>query len=49
MIGKRGHGFVDAMKILDGGRISIAALGVGLAQPGNSLPGRGRGLAVVAV
>ncbi len=32
MIGKRGHGFVDAMKILDGGRISIAALGVGLAQ-----------------
>ncbi len=32
MIGKRGHGFVDAMKILDGGRISIAALSVGLAQ-----------------
>ena len=32
LIGKRGHGFVDAMKILDGGRISIAALSVGLAQ-----------------
>ena len=31
-IGKKGAGFVGAMKILDGGRISISALGVGLAQ-----------------
>ena len=31
-IGKRGAGFVGAMKILDGGRVSISALGVGLAQ-----------------
>jgi alkylation response protein AidB-like acyl-CoA dehydrogenase len=29
---KPGEGFLQAMKILDGGRISIAALGVGLAQ-----------------
>lgn len=32
MIGKEGDGFIQAMKILDGGRISIAALGVGIAQ-----------------
>ena len=32
LLGKLGHGFVDAMKILDGGRISIAALGIGMAQ-----------------
>ena len=32
LIGKRGAGFVGAMKILDGGRVSISALGVGLAQ-----------------
>ena len=32
MIGKRGQGFVDAMKILDGGRISIAALALGMAR-----------------
>jgi len=31
-IGKKGAGFVGAMKILDGGRVSISALGVGLAQ-----------------
>jgi alkylation response protein AidB-like acyl-CoA dehydrogenase len=30
--GKRGEGFVDSLRILDGGRISIAALAVGLAQ-----------------
>jgi alkylation response protein AidB-like acyl-CoA dehydrogenase len=32
LLGKRGEGFVDALKILDGGRISIAALAVGMAQ-----------------
>ena len=32
MIGKEGEGFVDALRILDGGRISIAALGLGMAQ-----------------
>lgn len=31
-LGEVGHGFVDAMEILDGGRISIAALAVGIAQ-----------------
>jgi hypothetical protein len=32
LLGQEGHGFVDAMKVLDGGRISIAALGLGIAQ-----------------
>ncbi len=32
MLGERGRGFVNAMQILDGGRISIAALAVGIAQ-----------------
>jgi alkylation response protein AidB-like acyl-CoA dehydrogenase len=32
LIGKRGEGFVDSLKILDGGRISIAALSIGMAQ-----------------
>jgi len=32
LIGAEGQGFVQAMKILDGGRISIAALGVGIAR-----------------
>lgn len=32
LLGQPGHGFVDALKILDGGRISIAALGIGMAQ-----------------
>jgi len=32
MVGARGAGFVDAMKILDGGRISIAALALGMAR-----------------
>jgi alkylation response protein AidB-like acyl-CoA dehydrogenase len=32
MVGGRGEGFVDAMRVLDGGRISIAALSVGCAQ-----------------
>jgi hypothetical protein len=30
LVGERGMGFVDAMKILDGGRISIAALALGM-------------------
>ena len=32
LIGERGHGFIDAMQILDGGRISIAALALGMAR-----------------
>ena len=32
MLGKQGEGFVDSLRILDGGRISIAALSVGTAQ-----------------
>jgi len=32
LLGDEGQGFVNAMEILDGGRISIAALGVGIAQ-----------------
>ena len=32
LVGQRGEGFVDAMKILDGGRISIAALALGMAR-----------------
>jgi len=32
LLGEEGMGFVDAMKILDGGRISIAALALGMAQ-----------------
>lgn len=32
LLGAEGEGFLQAMKILDGGRISIAALSVGIAQ-----------------
>lgn len=32
LLGKEGEGFIDAMKILDGGRISIAALSLGIAR-----------------
>ena len=32
IIGEIGEGFIQAMKILDGGRISIGALGLGIAQ-----------------
>jgi alkylation response protein AidB-like acyl-CoA dehydrogenase len=32
ILGKEGDGFQQAMKILDGGRISIAALGLGIAK-----------------
>ncbi len=31
LVGERGEGFIQALKILDGGRISIAALGLGTA------------------
>lgn len=32
ILGKEGEGFIQAMKILDGGRISIAALSLGIAK-----------------
>lgn len=32
LLGKPGEGFVDSLRILDGGRISIAALALGLAE-----------------
>src|SRR5213075_3345024 len=32
LLGKRGEGFRQVLEILDGGRISVAAMGVGLAQ-----------------
>ncbi len=32
LLGREGSGFVDSMKVLDGGRISIAALSVGIAR-----------------
>jgi len=32
LLGKEGEGFIQAMKVLDGGRISIAALSVGIAK-----------------
>jgi alkylation response protein AidB-like acyl-CoA dehydrogenase len=32
VLGKVGYGFIDAMKVLDGGRISIGALSVGIAR-----------------
>ncbi len=32
LCGKPGEGFIDSLRILDGGRISIAALSVGIAQ-----------------
>ena len=32
MLGNEGDGFIQAMKILDGGRISIASLGLGIAK-----------------
>ncbi|MDX1389641.1 MAG: acyl-CoA dehydrogenase family protein, partial [Acidobacteriota bacterium] len=36
LVGERGEGFIDAMKILDGGRISIASLALGMAQGANA-------------
>lgn len=32
LLGELHHGFIDTLKVLDGGRISIAAMAVGLAQ-----------------
>ncbi len=32
LLGKRGEGFIDSLKTLDGGRVSIAALAIGMAQ-----------------
>ena len=32
LLGKAGDGFIDAMQVLDGGRISIAALSLGMAE-----------------
>jgi len=32
ILGQIGYGFIDAMKVLDGGRISIGALSVGIAR-----------------
>jgi hypothetical protein len=32
LLGQPGHGFIDCLKVLDGGRISIAALSIGIAQ-----------------
>src|SRR5689334_918835 len=32
LLGKQGEGFVDSLKVLDGGRVSIAALSIGMAQ-----------------
>ncbi len=32
LLGREGEGFIDAMRILDGGRISIAALALGMAR-----------------
>src|SRR4029078_9094491 len=32
LVGKQGEGFIDSLRVLDGGRISIAALAVGIAQ-----------------
>ena len=32
MIGAEGEGFIQSLKVLDGGRISIASLGLGIAQ-----------------
>jgi alkylation response protein AidB-like acyl-CoA dehydrogenase len=32
LLGKEGEGFVDSLRVLDGGRVSIAALAIGMAQ-----------------
>jgi alkylation response protein AidB-like acyl-CoA dehydrogenase len=32
LLGSEGNGFIDAMRVLDGGRISIAALSLGMAE-----------------
>ena len=40
LLGKRGQGFDQFLEILDGGRISVAAMGVGLAQGAYDLADR---------
>jgi alkylation response protein AidB-like acyl-CoA dehydrogenase len=40
LLGKRGEGFSQFLEILDGGRISVAAMGVGLAQGAYDLADR---------
>jgi alkylation response protein AidB-like acyl-CoA dehydrogenase len=32
LLGRQGEGFIDALRVLDGGRIGIAALAIGIAQ-----------------
>ncbi len=32
LLGREGEGFVDSLKVLDGGRVSVAAMAVGMAQ-----------------
>jgi alkylation response protein AidB-like acyl-CoA dehydrogenase len=32
LLGEQGHGFINSLQVLDGGRISIAALALGMAQ-----------------
>src|SRR5947208_4455022 len=32
LLGREGDGFIDAMRVLDGGRVSIAALSLGMAE-----------------
>src|SRR5207244_7310983 len=32
LLGQEGEGFINSLQVLDGGRISIAALGLGMAQ-----------------
>jgi alkylation response protein AidB-like acyl-CoA dehydrogenase len=32
LLGEAGHGFINSLQVLDGGRISIGALGLGMAQ-----------------
>ena len=40
LLGRRGKGFAQFLEILDGGRISVAAMGVGLAQGAYDLAAR---------
>jgi short-chain 2-methylacyl-CoA dehydrogenase len=40
LLGERGRGFTQFLEILDGGRISVAAMGVGLAQGAYDLAAR---------
>ena len=40
LLGKEGEGFVNTLQVLDGGRISIAAMGLGMAQGATNAPMR---------